>query len=127
MPTDESIAKGAEAFEKLLGWKVDPKGVDDEFTRVTMGNLFGDIWARPGLEMRDRSLITVAALITLAREDELGFHLRGALRMGITRDQIEEMILHLAHYVGWPIAVGAKGVAQKTFAEIDQQAEQEGK
>ena len=119
MPTDESIAKGAATFEKLLGWKVDPKNVGDDFARVTMGNLFGDIWSRPGLELRERSMITVAALIVLGREPELKFHLRGALNVGISREKIQEMILHLAHYAGWPVAVGASRVAQEVFAEAD--------
>jgi len=122
MPTDESIAKGAEIFERLMGWQVDPKAIEDDFSRVTMGNLFGDVWSRPGLELRDRSMITVAALIVLGREQELRLHLRGALRVGITREQIREMILHLAHYAGWPIAVGASRVAQEVFAETDQSA-----
>lgn len=120
MPTEESIAKGAAVFEKLMGWKVDPKNVTEDFARVTMGNLFGDVWSRPGLELRERSMITVAALIILGRETELKLHLRGALNVGITREKIEEMILHLAHYGGWPLAVGASRVAKEVFAELDQ-------
>ena len=60
MPTEESIAKGSEVFEKLMGWKLDPKNVKEDFARITMGNLFGDVWTRPGLELRERSMITVA-------------------------------------------------------------------
>jgi 4-carboxymuconolactone decarboxylase len=119
MPTEESIAKGTEVFEKLMGWKLDPKNVNEDFARITMGNLFGDVWSRPGLELRERSMITVAALIILGRETELKLHLRGALNVGITREKIQEMILHLAHYGGWPVAAGASRVAQEVFAEID--------
>jgi 4-carboxymuconolactone decarboxylase len=121
MPTDESIAKGAEVLEKLFGWKVDPKSTGDDFSRVTIGNLFGDVWSRPGLELRDRSMITVAALIVLGRENELKIHLRGALRVGISREQILETILQLAHYGGWPIAVGASRVANEVFKEMEAQ------
>jgi 4-carboxymuconolactone decarboxylase len=121
MPTDESIAKGTEMLEKLMGWKLDPAAVSDDFTRVTMGNLFGDVWSRPGLELRERSMITVAALIVLGRENELKLHLRGALNVGIPREKLREMILHLAHYGGWPVAVGAMRVAQEVFAEADRQ------
>jgi 4-carboxymuconolactone decarboxylase len=117
MPTEENITKGAEVLEKLFGWNVDPKSVGDDFSRVTIGNLFGDVWSRPQLELRDRSMITVAALIVLGRENELKIHLRGALRVGISREQILEMILHLAHYGGWPIAVGASRVANEVFKE----------
>ena len=117
MPTEESIAKGTEVMEELFGWKVDPKSIGDDFSRVTIGNLFGDVWSRPGLALRERSMITVAALIALGRENELRVHLRGALRVGITREQILEMILHLAHYGGWPIAAGAARVASEVFKE----------
>ena len=119
MPTEESIAKGSEVFEKLMGWKLDPKNVKEDFARITMGNLFGDVWTRPGLELRERSMITVAALIILGREVELKVHMRGALNVGISREKIQEMIIHLAHYGGWPIAAGASRVAQEVFAEID--------
>ena len=120
MPTDESIAKGAARFEELMGWHVDPAALQDDFARLTMGNLFGDVWSRPGLALRDRSMITVATLIALGREPELKLHLQGALRVGITRQEIQEMILHLAHYAGWPVAVGAGRVAQQVFNEADQ-------
>jgi len=117
MPTEESITRGAEVCEKLMGWKLDPKALGDDFARITMGNLFGDVWSRPGLELRDRSMITVAALIVLGREHELRLHLGGALHVGISREQIQEMILHLAHYGGWPVAVSAGRVAQEVFAK----------
>jgi 4-carboxymuconolactone decarboxylase len=120
MPTDESIAKGAARFEELMGWNVDPAALQDDFARITMGNLFGDVWCRPGLTLRDRSLITVTTLIALGREHELKLHLQGALRVGITRQEIQEIVLHLAHYAGWPLAVGAGRVAQAVFAEADQ-------
>jgi 4-carboxymuconolactone decarboxylase len=120
MPTDESIAKGIARFEELMGWNVDPAALQDDFARVTMGNLFGDVWSRPGLALRDRSLITVATLIAQGREQELKLHLQGALRVGISRAEIQEIILHLAHYAGWPLAVGAGRVAQAVFAEADQ-------
>jgi 4-carboxymuconolactone decarboxylase len=119
MPTEESIARGVEVFEKLMGWKLDPKNVTEDFARITMGNLFGDVWSRPGLELRERSMITIAALIILGREHELKLHLRGALNVGISRAKIQEIILHLAHYGGWPVAAGAGRIAQEVFAEID--------
>ena len=127
MPTEDSIKNGTEVLEKLFGWKIDANNVGDDFSRVTMGNLFGDIWSRPGLVLRDRSMITVATLIALGRENELKLHLRGALNVGITREQIQEMILHLAHYAGWPVAVGAGRVAQEVFAETDRQAAEQKK
>lgn len=69
--------------------------------------LFGDVWERPGLSKRDRSLITVAALTALYRGDQLGFHLHTALKNGLTTDELVEAITHLAFYAGWPTAVTA--------------------
>jgi 4-carboxymuconolactone decarboxylase len=77
--------------------------------------LFGDAWKRPGLSQRDRSLITVACLISLYRTNELPFHLRRAMENGITRDEIAEVITHLAFYAGWPPASTAVGIARKVF------------
>ena len=80
--------------------------------------LFGDVWERPGLSPRDRSLITVASLIALYRTNELPFHLKKALENGISRDELIEVITHLAFYSGWPTANLAVTVAQRVFEEV---------
>jgi 4-carboxymuconolactone decarboxylase len=77
--------------------------------------LFGDVWRRPGLSPRDRSLITVATLVALYRTNELPFHLNRALDNGVTRDEIIELITHLAFYSGWPTANSALGIARRVF------------
>jgi 4-carboxymuconolactone decarboxylase len=87
-----------------------PKLVD-----LTENVLFGDVWERPGLSKRDRSLITVAALIALYRPEQLKGHLERALNNGVTRDEIAEVITHLAFYGGWPCAVTAARVAKGVF------------
>jgi 4-carboxymuconolactone decarboxylase len=79
--------------------------------------LFGDVWERPGLSPRDRSLVTVATLVALYRTNELPFHLQKALDNGITRDELIEVITHLAFYAGWPNANSAVEAARKVFAE----------
>ena len=79
--------------------------------------LFGDVWKRPGLSPRDRSLITVASLIALYRVNELPFHLKYALQNGVTREELVEAITHLAFYAGWPAAATAVGIARKVFEE----------
>src|SRR5580692_4154164 len=79
--------------------------------------LFGDVWERPGLSPRDRSLITVATLVALYRTNELPFHLRKALENGVSRDELVELITHLAFYAGWPTAATAVGIARKVFDE----------
>lgn len=79
--------------------------------------LFGEVWERPGLFKRDRSLITVASLVSLYRTNELPFHLKRAQENGVTRDELVEAITHLAFYAGWPTAATAVGLARKTFEE----------
>lgn len=75
--------------------------------------LFGDIWARPELSPRDRSLITVAALITGGNTEQLTSHLQRARENGLTKDELQEIILHLAFYAGWPKAMSAVQVAKQ--------------
>jgi 4-carboxymuconolactone decarboxylase len=79
--------------------------------------LFGDIWERPGLSKRDRSLITVTALITYGSIEQLPGHLRRAIDNGVTEDEITEAIIHLAFYAGWPRAMSAVTVAKAVFSE----------
>ncbi|HMG35481.1 MAG TPA: carboxymuconolactone decarboxylase family protein [Blastocatellia bacterium] len=81
--------------------------------------LFGDVWERPGLSKRDRSLITVATLVALYRTNELPFHLKRALRNGVTKDELIEVITHLAFYAGWPSANTAVAIARKAFEESE--------
>ena len=77
--------------------------------------LYGDVWERPGLSKRDRSLITVAALTAMYRTDQLPGHLERALANGVTREEIGELITHLAFYAGWPAAMSAGRIAKKVF------------
>ncbi len=79
--------------------------------------LFGDVWKRPGLSPRDRSLITMATLVALYRTNELPFHLKKALENGVTKDELIELITHLAFYSGRPTANSAVAIARKVFAE----------
>ena len=84
---------------------------------ITDNVLFGDVWKRPGLSPRDRSLITVTSLISLYRTNELPFHMKLALENGVTREELSEIITHLAFYSGWPTASTAVGIARKVFEE----------
>ncbi len=81
--------------------------------------LLGDIWERPGLAKRDRSLVTVAALIALNRPEQLRSHMRLALQNGVTEEELVEILTHLAFYAGWPNAISAVGIAREVFAEGD--------
>ena len=79
--------------------------------------LFGEIWERPGLSKRDRSLIVVATLIALGRERQLVGHLERALDNGVTKNELSEIITHLAFYAGWPAAMTAAQIATDVFAK----------
>ncbi|HEY2337268.1 MAG TPA: carboxymuconolactone decarboxylase family protein [Burkholderiales bacterium] len=85
---------------------------------VTDQVVFGDVWERKGLAKRDRSLITVASLVTQDAPDQLRGHLMRAINNGVTKDEIIELITHLAFYVGWPKAGSAALVAKQVFAEL---------
>lgn len=89
--------------------------VDPKLAELTDNVLFGDVWERPGLAKRDRSLITVAALIALNRPEQLRSHMELARRNGVTEQELVETITQLAFYAGWPNAISAVGVAREVF------------
>jgi 4-carboxymuconolactone decarboxylase len=72
--------------------------------------IYGDVWERPGLSKRDRSLITVAALVATCRPEQLNSHIGRALKNGVSQTEISEIITHLAFYAGWPAAMTAAHV-----------------
>lgn len=89
--------------------------VNPHLAELTDDLLFGQIWARPGLSPRDRSLVTVSALIALNRADQLRSHLQRARDNGLTEAELVEAITHLAFYTGWPNGVAASIVAKEVF------------
>lgn len=91
------------------------------FTEYTDRILYEDVWERPGLSKRDRSLVTITALISMYRPEQLSAHLGLALKNGLTKEEISEAILHLAFYASWPSAV----TASRRFLEVVQQMEAE--
>src|ERR1700723_1475601 len=98
--------KPSSPIEKLR--PIVPKLID-----LTEKVVFGDVWERPGLSKRDRSLITVAALVALYRPEQLRAHLGRALQNGVSKDELGELITHLAFYSGWPTAITAASVAKE--------------
>ena len=104
-----SSTKEPSAAQKLFG-DFDPK-----LAELTDNILFGDVWERPGLSKRDRSLITVAALIASNRPEQLRHHFQRARDNGVTKDEVVEVITHLAFYTGWPSAVSAITIAREIF------------
>jgi len=105
------MSKEPSAAEKLIG-DFAPKLVD-----LTDRVLFGDVWERPQLSKRDRSLATVAALIAMNRPDQLRFHLARAVENGVKKEELIEVITHLAFYSGRPNAMSAIMVAKEAFSK----------
>lgn len=93
----------------------------DDFTRdlqqVVTGFAWGEVWSRPGLSLRERSLVTLAFLTALNRPHELEIHLGGALNNGCTKEQIREVLLQSAVYCGFPAAVDAFRIARRVFQD----------
>ena len=120
---DDQHARGMDVRRAVLGdAHVDPaverttpftEAFQDLITRYA----WGEVWARPGLDPRTRSAITLTALVALGREDELAMHVRAALRNGLTRDEIGEILLHCAVYCGVPAANGAFAIAKGVLDE----------
>jgi 4-carboxymuconolactone decarboxylase len=124
MSEPNRFEKGVAIVTKLFGSAAGRTKLSEDFRRITIENLFGDIWSRPGLELQERSMITLTTLIVLGREAELRLHLRGARNLGIPRAKIEEILIHLAHYGGWPVAASGFRVLDEVFAAMDAEAKE---
>jgi 4-carboxymuconolactone decarboxylase len=90
-----------------------------EFQDLITRYAWGEIWTRPGLDRKTRSCMTLVALVALGRFDELELHLKGALRNGLTRDEIKEVLLHCTVYCGVPAGNSAFAVAQRVLGADD--------
>ena len=106
-----------------MATKVTPPSATREQVRATVPKLidltekvlFGDVWERPGLSKRDRSLITCAALVALNRTEQQTGHFTRAINNGVKKEELLELITHLAFYSGWPTAMSAANVAKKVL------------
>lgn len=119
MITDELLQRAGDVLREYFGASPAVTTSSDDFSKIAVGHIFGEVWSRPGLELRDRSLITLVAMIVAGRVPEMSYHIRGARRLGFTLQQLEEICLHLAYYVGFPAAGLALGVARGIYADPD--------
>ena len=101
---DERMKRGTKLLKQMgrEGLLAQQKETYPDLYELSLGHLFGDIWTRPHLSLRDRQLITLAANIALARTTGNHSHYHSALHIGITREEIMELIIHVGHYAGWP-------------------------
>ena len=93
--------------------------LDDTFQRLITEVAWGSVWARPELDRRTRSLVTVAILAALGRHDELALHLRASQRIGVPHREITQTLLHVAVYAGVPAANSAMSIARRELGELD--------
>jgi 4-carboxymuconolactone decarboxylase len=106
----------AEQPKQVGGGRRSIGDIAPKLAELTDDVLFEDVWNRPGLAARDRSLITVAALISGGDAEQLRFHLGRAKENGVTETELVEAVTHLAFYAGWPKAMTAASVAKQVFA-----------
>jgi 4-carboxymuconolactone decarboxylase len=95
----------------------------EPFQAFVTRTAWGDVWDRPGLGRRERSIVTLAVLTALRAEGEIAMHVRAAIRNGLTREEIAEVLLHVSIYAGLPAANAAFAIAQETLEQLDESAE----
>jgi 4-carboxymuconolactone decarboxylase len=118
----ETRSDGLNTFKELVpGVIVDDVtslrdgGFADELAELSVDHVFGSLWTRPGLDRRSRSLVTLGALIALRAGEELKFHFPIALRNGLTLEEIEEVVYHMAGYAGFPAASTARIIGREVL------------
>ena len=128
MSTDNSISqdaddrheKGTALIKKLFGaYSPSTRPAFVEYSEMTSDYLFGEVWSRPGLELQQRSITTLAVLCATGMEKQLKVHIKGALNLGLTPDQIKEVIIHAAHYSGWPKGMNGLAALEEVMEEKD--------
>ena len=105
--------KGQEIIAKMFeGMKDDDRPAFQDMVELTHDYLFGEIWARPGLGLRERSIITVSILVATGKERQLRTHLIGALNNGVSPYELKELMIHATHYSGWPSGMNGLRILQ---------------
>lgn len=117
---DHLLDKGRQTLRDI-GWPEDGHVPDHEFLKeiqdLTVGHLWGDVWSRPHLSLRDRELVTLGTFLALARPAGMPNHFRGAKNLGLSREQIVEVMIQVAHYAGWPTLAHGLGIYLKVLEE----------
>jgi len=116
-PPKPDRAAGLEKMQAVYNFHVDPDAVEGDFVAYTVDHLFGDVWCRPGLDVFQRRLMTIGVLAALGRTELLDVQFQSALDNGeLTEDQVREVVIHLTHYIGWPLATGLSESAERIIA-----------
>ena len=116
-PPSPDRAKGMAKMQEVYNFSIDPDDVPGDFVAYTVDHLFGDVWCRPGLSVFERRLTTIGVLAALGKNDLLDVQFQSALDNGeLDEDQVRELVIHLTHYVGWPLATGISEAAERVIA-----------
>jgi len=111
-------AAGRAKMDEVYGFSIDPEDLEGPYVDVTVDHLFGAVWTREALDVRDRRMLTIGVLAALGRDPLVEIQFRSALERGeLTEEQVREVVLHLAHYVGWPLSTGVNAAAEKVIAQ----------
>jgi 4-carboxymuconolactone decarboxylase len=109
-------AAGMAKMREVYGFTLDPAEVPGRYTDVTVDHLFGTVWTDDTLDLRQRRLLTIGVLAAQDKPDLLEVQFGAALERGeLTVEQVREVVVHLTHYVGWPISVGINAAAEKSI------------
>ena len=115
-PEDPRTA-GIAKMEEVYGFSIDPANVPGPYAAMTVDHLFGSVWTREALNIRDRRLLTMGVLAALGKGDLLDIQFNSALERGeLTVEQVREIVLHLTHYIGWPLSTGMNQAAENVIA-----------
>jgi 4-carboxymuconolactone decarboxylase len=108
---------GIAKMEEVYGFSVDPATIPGPYAEMTVDHLFGAVWTRGALDIRDRRLLTMGVLAALGKGDLLDIQFNSALeRDELTEEQVREVVLHLTHYIGWPLSTGMNQSAENVIA-----------
>ena len=118
----EARTEGLNVFKELMPGVIPDNveslrdgGFAEELAELSIDHVFGSLWTRPGLDRRSRSLVTLGVLIALRADEELKFHFPIALRNGLTIEEIEEVVYHIAGYAGFPAAATARKIGREVL------------
>jgi 4-carboxymuconolactone decarboxylase len=110
-------AAGIAKMQEVYGFSVDPDTIPGRYAEMTVDHLFGTVWTSDELDVRDRRLMTIGALAALDKTDLLDIQFSCALeRDELTVDQLREVVVHLTHYIGWPLSTGVNQTAENVIA-----------
>ncbi len=111
-------ARGMAKMDEVYGFSVDPDQIAGPYVDFTVDHLFGAVWTRPELDIRDRRLMTIGVLAALGQPQLVEIQFKSALDRGeLTEEQVRETVLHLTHYIGWPLSTGVNAAAEKVIAQ----------